>query len=742
MHKILIPLFVLFSSSYLSAQFEFAGGPFGALAVDMAVSDSATYVVTLHSVYRSFDEGNTWKNIHDIPMHSTLLSEAGFGLEVNWRIRAHQNKVLLFYYQDIPSPPFTEYHLWWSEDYGTTWQAGNFPVVANVAQQFGTWHITDSLIFMQREKHLFYTNNTTGSWNILTLPDDTEGFAFDDNDLYYWSQNSIVRSSNFPSTWQSYPLNVPLLVASSIEIRKGNLFGISFNPTTGSKNFWASKGINHVWKEKPELAGILEFDVLVKDDSVFVWPQLSWEADYLWKSDTAMITFARDENRQTPVNYYASLMTTRLLQKNGAFFIFTSNRLFFRPYSDWHSITSFWRSDDSGLNWKTIEAGIGEPLINDCLIEANGVWVATPHALFRKRNDESFWEVSGSSEWSTYSIARFANDLWRISDDGGYPRVFRSSDNGATWVGDHYAGNKQLISTPEALFLNIGSGFVIRLLPQDNTWVDISQYLPDELSTGILDLWYNGKIFTYDGQGVLYASDDLGQSWQTFPFPTPLYTPLRLLNVVDEELYFVGGRRNPSNMKFEFEMFKWDNSVAAWGLISDQLKLDYTWKTDNDIRQLTGIVKEGNRFYLGIRGHGIFQSSDGGVHWEVVSDDEAARNTIVLGVSNHWLYNISQFFGVWKMLLKPNSLLNHTYDADFNIHPNPGNGIFNIELGKDDLPNVVVRVFSISGKLLYERNYDTDCFTINLSGLADGAYLISIGTSDQQFKYRLIQLAK
>ena len=94
------------------------------------------------------------------------------------------------------------------------------------------------------------------------------------------------------------------------------------------------------------------------------------------------------------------------------------------------------------------------------------------------------------------------------------------------------------------------------------------------------------------------------------------------------------------------------------------------------------------------------------------------------------------------MLLEPNSLLNHTYDADFNIYPNPGNGIFNIELGKDYLPNAVVRVFSISGKLLYERNCDTDCLTINLSELADGAYLISVGIYDQQFKYRLIQITK
>ena len=287
------------------------------------------------------------------------------------------------------------------------------------------------------------------------------------------------------------------------------------------------------------------------------------------------------------------------------------------------------------MNWKTAEAGIGEPLINDCLIEANGVWVGTPHALFRKGNDESLWEVSGSSEWSTYSIARFATDLWRISEEDGYPRVFRSSDNGATWTGDRYASNKQLISTPEALFLNIGSGSAMRLLPQDNIWVDISQYLPGELSTGIQDVWYNGKIFTNDNQGILYASDDLGQSWQTFPFPTTLYTPLRLLSVIDDELYFVGGSRNPVDLKYEFEMYKWDNNGGTWGLISDQLKLDYTWQTQNDIRKLTGIVKEGNRFYLGIRGHGIFQSSDGGVNWEVLSDDEAARNTILLGVSNH-----------------------------------------------------------------------------------------------------------
>lgn len=739
MKNFILSLFIVFSINNLQAQFEFTGGPNGDLVVSMSVADSATYIVTLHSVYRSFDDGNTWENIFDIPMYSSLLSSTSFGLEVNWLIKAYRNKVTLYYYEDIELPPFKAYHLLWSENYGTTWQEGNFPTVDGVPQVFSpVRNINDSLIFTQRGKKLFYTQDFTNSWQVKLLPDSTYGFIFDNTDIYYWNQDSIYHCTNFPNEWQAYPMGIPVPIAS-IKIRNGVLFVRSTDPVTGHKSVWTSKGISQDWVERPEFAGCYEFDALVKGDSVFLWPRFLWESNRLWVSDTSMTLFVRDENRKTPVHYDNTFGINQLLGKKEALYLFTTND-FFSSYDDHFTQIYLWRSTDNGLNWRVPQTGIGEPLINDYLFDTASIWVCTPHGIFRKANDGLIWEKLDTIKRCTYSIEKFDNAFWKISEDSLDIKIFRSDDNGNNWTEDFWGINEHLVGTPDALFFNVGLGYLYRRLPQENTWVDISSSLPDELSDGVLDVYFHGKVFLYDGHGKLYASEDLGQSWQIFPVPSSLHP--RLLSVVNDTLYYVGARGNGTSTGYYYELYKWNESEGSWIFISDELELDYSWQEEYYIRQITGLAGNGNRLFLGIRGHGIYQSFDGGHHWEVVSEDDAARNTIGLVVSNNWLYNISQFFGVWKMWLEPSSSPDLTTDYHCNIFPNPTKGVFNIELPHKNPAETELRVFTISGQLIYKHSYYTSDIKLDLSELSSGTYIISIGNNGHTQGYSIIQLLK
>ncbi len=68
-----------------------------------------------------------------------------------------------------------------------------------------------------------------------------------------------------------------------------------------------------------------------------------------------------------------------------------------------------------------------------------------------------------------------------------------------------------------------------------------------------------------------------------------------------------------------------------------------------------------------------------------------------------------------------------------NVYPNPGKGIFNLELGKGEIRNV--KVFSITGSLVKEFTFDKLSGTtqIDLSNEKDGMYLIRVDGTDRVF---------
>jgi hypothetical protein len=74
---------------------------------------------------------------------------------------------------------------------------------------------------------------------------------------------------------------------------------------------------------------------------------------------------------------------------------------------------------------------------------------------------------------------------------------------------------------------------------------------------------------------------------------------------------------------------------------------------------------------------------------------------------------------------------------NISLYPNPTNNIINIVLKKYKLP-VHVKIYTLSGTLIYNQRHNTQTFEINLSVHSKGIYLVKIISDDQCFHKKVI----
>lgn len=89
-------------------------------------------------------------------------------------------------------------------------------------------------------------------------------------------------------------------------------------------------------------------------------------------------------------------------------------------------------------------------------------------------------------------------------------------------------------------------------------------------------------------------------------------------------------------------------------------------------------------------------------------------------------YTIRPNFGTPRVLVGLNN--KSTSNAKFAVYPNPSNGVFTLEIqGKENLGNVQVEVYDITGKTVYNNNFFADnnlMKQVNLSDLNGGIYFL------------------
>jgi len=84
------------------------------------------------------------------------------------------------------------------------------------------------------------------------------------------------------------------------------------------------------------------------------------------------------------------------------------------------------------------------------------------------------------------------------------------------------------------------------------------------------------------------------------------------------------------------------------------------------------------------------------------------------------------------------SIANLTID-EFNLYPNPTNGLINIDLGTNDLKNATLKVISLLGKVIYNKRVATQKTTINLNNYNKGIYLVQFSNQRGSKAYKIIK---
>lgn len=130
-------------------------------------------------------------------------------------------------------------------------------------------------------------------------------------------------------------------------------------------------------------------------------------------------------------------------------------------------------------------------------------------------------------------------------------------------------------------------------------------------------------------------------------------------------------------------------------------------------------------------------------------DNDGQMNVPAIEVENGdafpWVQGIVTYgFSDYRLLPRNNADfgsmstgINEFQHRDLKVYPNPSTGIFNLDLSTIN-GSGVLEVFAISGRRILSKQVTTADRTIDLTGFAEGVYMLRITSSDAVYGQRLI----
>jgi hypothetical protein len=426
------------------------------------------------------------------------------------------------------------------------------------------------------------------------------------------------------------------------------------------------------------------------------------------------------------------------------------------------------RSDDKGLTWRQIRNGYNttqfygiakKPGANEFIggMQDNGTWQSPAG------------ENAGSS--SAYND-RIKGDgfeaLWhplyphRILASSYYNSIHLSADGGESWslVTDGISGSGPFITrlsnspaNPNLVFAVGDKGifrntnfcvgrYPWRLIEIDSSWsISGTVTSAHNVKVSLADpsvVWAGAGMFR-DPDLDIFLSNDYGLTFEK-------------VNIYpDVELgYLTSIATHPTDTGTAYLLFSIDHKPKilrtidfgeSWEDISGFGTGDSSQNGFPDVLVYSLLVFPGNTDIIWAGTEiGIFESIDNGQTWHYANNGFPAVSVWQMFIQDNILVVATHGRGIWTSIQRPDAIPENEFPVStFNVYPNPGNGIINIEIKSSELLPGEISVFSLSGKTVYSKRMLNSNEQINLSSLNKGIYIISIETGNKRYSQRYIK---
>jgi len=361
--------------------------------------------------------------------------------------------------------------------------------------------------------------------------------------------------------------------------------------------------------------------------------------------------------------------------------------------------------------------------------------------LYRSKDDGDSWDFV--HDWSSVG-AEIASIVFNDSGDvfvgvWGGPGVFRSTDNGVTWLGPNHSipnvnsvaigfNGDVIAGTMYGVYISTNDGYDWEL--RDNGFPG-----PTIILTIFVDDNNNYFAGTYGGEDVIYKSTDLGMSWEESGPPISSPTICSIIN-------------NSSNTLFASsldgsEVHRSTDNGHTWEYFTSGIPI-----TASDIILISN---ESDQIFAGSTSFGVFISVDNGETWTDYLSGLSNDNILSFGINSKGILFAGTWGdGVFRTIQSTLSVetVSTNIPSDFYLlqnYPNPFNPITIIEYTISNDRMVALSIYDIMGKevaRLVNEYKPAGHYEIkfNASNLPSGIYFYTLTAGNKTITNKFVLL--
>ena len=369
---------------------------------------------------------------------------------------------------------------------------------------------------------------------------------------------------------------------------------------------------------------------------------------------------------------------------------------------------------DGGQNWTTQTSGVSELLRAVYFINADTGWAvggSLEKALIKTTDGGLNWQsiapnYSGSKQM--YDIAFFdANTGWLVAFDS----IYRTTDGGDNWESEAYVTT---VEVPVARAIAVTS----------DTTAYIAGSRKKNSSTRQAEVFYR-------------RPENFPLLWGTSGFdPSVSDDHFMSIEFINSDIGFAGGQRGQLYKKTGLE------GGGPWylnfELSENQMIHSISFPNESDGMFNTSIQISDVTYAL------IYHTSDAGENWSASPDtipDFLLATLYAPDTANAWIVGVGG--KIYKGAYSPAGINKMSLNIDVNIYPNPSTNLINVKMHSASNEVVSYSLSDMTGRIVEKGQWNLRSsdsrFTLNISDIMKGVYLLKLSTDEGQSTFRILK---